>query len=72
MATSTTTIAKGKRLTGEEREKFVADLGKRYEAGASIAQLAEETGRSNGAVQRMVHESGVTVRPRGGNNRKTA
>lgn len=67
-ATSTTLepIAKGKRYTGEDREKLGATLRKRYEDGATIRILHEETGRSFGAIQRILVEAGTTMRPRGG------
>ncbi|MBK3589504.1 hypothetical protein JHN49_39970, partial [Streptomyces sp. MBT57] len=46
-----------------------ADLKKKYDSGASIRALAEETGRSYGFVHRMLSESGVTLRGRGGATR---
>ncbi|MEE1789384.1 helix-turn-helix domain-containing protein, partial [Streptomyces sp. BE308] len=39
---------------------------KKYDSGASIRALAEETGRSYGFVHRMLSESGGTLRGRGG------
>jgi hypothetical protein len=58
------------RIMGKNREKLSADLKKKYEKGASIRQLAESTGRSYGFVHRLLSESGVTLRGRGGNTRK--
>ena len=65
-------IKKGKRVTGEDREALKADLKKRYEEGATIRILHTETGRSFGAIQRLLLEAGVTMRPRGGANRTSA
>lgn len=73
MATKNTTIApieKGKRVTGEARAKLIKDLSAKYDKGATIRVLHEETGRSFGAIQRLLIEGGVTMRPRGGANRK--
>src|SRR5882762_7151943 len=63
------TLKKGSRVTGAAREKLAADLKKKYDSGASIRALAEETGRSYGFVHRMLSESGVTLRGRGGATR---
>ncbi|KOT83082.1 hypothetical protein ADK47_08595 [Streptomyces rimosus subsp. rimosus] len=41
----------------------------RWPSGASIRALAEETGRSYGFVHRVLSESGVTLRGRGGATR---
>jgi predicted transcriptional regulator len=63
------TLKKGSRVTGTAREKLAADLKKKYDGGASIRALAEETGRSYGFVHRMLSESGVALRGRGGATR---
>ncbi|ANZ36028.1 transcriptional regulator [Lentzea guizhouensis] len=63
------TTAKGKRITGEARVKMAADLKKKYEKGASIRALAEDTNRSYGFVHRVLSESGVVLRGRGGATR---
>lgn len=63
------TLKKGSRVTGAARDKLAADLKKKYDSGASIRALAEETGRSYGFVHRMLSESGVTLRGRGGATR---
>lgn len=60
---------KGMRITGVSRDKLAADLKKKYEKGASIRALAESTGRSYGFVHRVLSESGVTLRGRGGATR---
>ncbi|NUP35210.1 MAG: hypothetical protein HOU01_26405 [Streptomycetaceae bacterium] len=66
------TLKKGSRVTGAAREKLAADLKKKYDSGASIRALAEETGRSYGFVHRMLSESGVALRGRGGATRGKA
>jgi hypothetical protein len=68
----TTTVAdlkKGARITGAQRDKLATDLKKKYEKGASIRALAESTGRSYGFVHRVLSETGVTLRGRGGATR---
>jgi len=62
-------LKKGARITGSTRDKLAADLKKKYEKGASIRALAESTGRSYGFVHRVLSESGVTLRGRGGATR---
>jgi hypothetical protein len=58
------------KLTGEERRRVAAQLADRYHAGRSIRQLMKETGRSYGAIYRLLAEAGVTMRSRGGANRQ--
>lgn len=62
-------LKKGARITGDNRDKLASDLKKRYEKGASIRSLAESTGRSYGFVHRVLCESGVQLRGRGGATR---
>jgi predicted transcriptional regulator len=62
-------LKKGARITGTQRDKLATDLKKKYEKGASIRSLAESTGRSYGFVHRVLSESGVTLRGRGGATR---
>ncbi len=64
-----TTLAKGKRITGAERESLAKDLKQRYSAGASIRELAAETNRSYGFIHRLLSDSGVKLRGRGGATR---
>src|ERR671916_2078858 len=59
-------LKKGARITGTQRDKLATDLKKKYEKGASIRALAEQTGRSYGFVHRVLSETGVTLRGRGG------
>lgn len=52
---------------------MAAELKAKYETGASIRALAEETGRSYSSVHRLLADVGVTFRSRGGATRqKTA
>lgn len=54
------------RVVGTERSSLTNNLRAEYEKGASIRQLAESTGRSYGFVHRILTESGVSLRGRGG------
>ena len=65
----TETLKKGTRVTGADREKLAAQLQRRYGAGESIRVLAASTGRSYGFIHRILAESGVTLRSRGGATR---
>jgi hypothetical protein len=70
-ATSTATTAeKGRRIVGAERATLAKDLVKRYTSGESIRALASSTGRSYGFVHRVLTESGVQLRQRGGARRR--
>ena len=62
-------LKKGARITGGDRSKLAADLKKKYSSGKSIRELAAETGRSYGFVHRILAESGVALRGRGGATR---
>ena len=64
-----TTLKKGTRVTGVDRSKLAALLGKRYDGGESIRSIAASTGRSYGFVHRILTETGVTLRGRGGATR---
>jgi hypothetical protein len=65
-----TTLRKGTRVTGEDRNKLATDLKKRYAEGESIRSLATATGRSYGFIHRILTETGVALRGRGGATRK--
>jgi predicted transcriptional regulator len=62
-------VKKGARITGAERNKLANELKKKYQGGASIRALAEETGRSYGFVHRILSENEVVLRSRGGATR---
>ena len=64
--------ARASRVTGEARADLARDLAARYRAGDSIRELAESTGRSYGFVHRLLLESGVSLRGRGGATRDRA
>jgi hypothetical protein len=66
------TLKKGTRVTGAERNKLATDLKKRYDAGESIRTLAGATGRSYGFIHRILTETGVSLRGRGGATRGKA
>jgi predicted transcriptional regulator len=65
-----TDLRKGARITGPARNKLTADVTKQYAKGKSIRELADEQGRSYGFVHRLLAESGVQLRGRGGATRK--
>jgi predicted transcriptional regulator len=70
-ATGTTaTPEKGRRIVGAERQTLAKDLVKRYSEGESIRSLATSTGRSYGFIHRVLTESGVQLRQRGGARRR--
>ena len=58
-------------MTGADRTKLASDLKKRYDAGEHRS-LAAATGRSYGFVHRILSETGVTLRGRGGATRGKA
>jgi predicted transcriptional regulator len=64
-----TALKKGARITGTDRTKLSAELKKAYDKGKSIRELADLHGRSYGFVHRVLSESGVTLRGRGGATR---
>jgi Helix-turn-helix domain len=66
------TLRKGTRVTGADRSKLATDLKKRYDGGESIRALANATGRSYGFIHRILTETGVTLRGRGGATRRRA
>jgi hypothetical protein len=65
-----TTLKKGTRVTGADRSRLAGDLKSRYDAGESIRSLATSTGRSYGFVHRLLTETGVALRGRGGATRR--
>jgi hypothetical protein len=65
-----TTLRKGARITGSARNKLTVDVTKQYTKGRSIRELADAHGRSYGFVHRLLVESGVELRGRGGATRK--
>ncbi|CAL9609062.1 hypothetical protein SUDANB1_05587 [Streptomyces sp. enrichment culture] len=53
------------RLTGEARIKRRQDLRVKYEAGATIRVLADETGLSYGLTRDLLREARTVMRGRG-------
>jgi len=53
-------------IAGEYRAEVAQEFRKEYERGNSIRSLAEASGRSYGFVHRLLGESGVQLRGRGG------
>ncbi|MEJ5915573.1 helix-turn-helix domain-containing protein [Pseudokineococcus sp. 1T1Z-3] len=62
----------GRRLTEQERSALVERVAPRYTGGASIRQIAAEEGLSYGFVHRLLSESDVELRGRGGSTRRAA
>ena len=67
-----TTLAKGSRITGAQRDSLASTYAKRYAAGESIRKIAEDSGRSYGFVHGVLKESGAALRGRGGATRGPA
>ena len=59
-------LPKGTRITGADRTRLATQLTAAYASGSSIRDLAADTGRSYGFVHRVLSESGVQLRGRGG------
>lgn len=57
------------KLIGPARDQTARNLRARYDAGASIADLITETGRSYGYVHALLDHAGTAFRPRGGRAR---
>ncbi|NUO59015.1 MAG: helix-turn-helix domain containing protein [Hamadaea sp.] len=53
------------RQTAEQRARLLAFCVEQYEAGRSLRELAELTGRSQSAVRRALDQAGVQRRGRG-------
>ncbi|WP_432498138.1 helix-turn-helix domain-containing protein [Kineococcus auxinigenes] len=68
----TEAVKRGSRLSGTERAQLAEELSKGYAEGKSIRALAEEAGRSYGFVHRLLSESEVSLRSRGGATRGRA
>jgi len=62
-------LKRGQRLSERERDEIGADLLRRYQQGSSIRQICDETGYSIGRVRRLLVDSGVAFRSRGGATR---
>jgi hypothetical protein len=62
-------LKKGARITGSDRSKLGTEVRKQYERGRSIRELADSHGRSYGFIHRLLNESEVSLRGRGGATR---
>ena len=65
-----TTVKKGARLTGDDRARMAQTVTSLYSEGKSIRDISAETGRSYGFVHRVLSESDLTLRGRGGATRR--
>ncbi|HKG49832.1 MAG TPA: helix-turn-helix domain-containing protein [Actinomycetales bacterium] len=65
-----TDIKKGARLIGDDRTRMAERVTAQYNEGRSIREIAQETGRSYGFVHRVLSESEVALRGRGGPTRR--
>lgn len=68
----TTTLPKGSRITGEDRQNVTALLVARYAQGESIRSMATDIGRSYGFVHGVLAAAGTPLRARGGATRGPA
>lgn len=59
------------RIVGRERKQLIAHLKRGYKSGATVAELAAETGRSPSFISRLLDEAGVKRRTAGGARKKT-
>lgn len=59
-------IRRGERVTGERRDELAKKWTLLYQGGLSIRDITKLSGRSYGAVHRMLSEAGVVLRGRGG------
>ncbi|MFE2034287.1 helix-turn-helix domain-containing protein [Streptomyces scopuliridis] len=60
-------VPRRKRLVGPELEAFASQVVAKYRRpNVSIRQICAETGRSYGAIHRILVDAGVTLRKHGG------
>lgn len=64
-------LAKGVRITGDQRVALSAELAQRYVRGESIRTIADDIGRSYGFVHRVLSQNDIPLRARGGASRPT-
>ncbi|MEW2295624.1 helix-turn-helix domain-containing protein [Streptomyces sp. NPDC006743] len=57
---------KGKQITGAARAQLAREMREQYERGMSIRAIAEAHSRSYGFVHRVLTETDVPLRGRGG------
>lgn len=54
------------------RPDFLEVIKYEYESGLTIRELQEALGCSYSTANRLVHDSGASLRPRGGDNRRAS
>ncbi|MFF7880956.1 helix-turn-helix domain-containing protein [Streptomyces sp. NPDC020794] len=59
------TATRRRYLTGTARRETADRLKARYEAGATVREIAAETGHSVGGVVYLLHQAGTAMRPSG-------
>lgn len=67
-----TAVTKGARVTGADRTRMTKEFVRRYKGGESIRAIMADSGRSYGSIQKLLVESGVEMRSRGGATRGAA
>lgn len=63
---SLSSLPKDLRMQGDVREQVRADVVRAYEAGCSVRAIADALDRSYGTIHRLLEESDVEMRSRGG------
>lgn len=62
-------LAKGIRVSGDQRSEVATSVKQRYLAGETIRAIAADVGRSYGFVHGLLREQEVPLRARGGDTR---
>ena len=65
-----TNLSRGQ--TAKQRHELLEFVAAQYEAGRSLRQLAELTGRTQTAVRHALDQAGITRRPTGAPRTSTA
>ncbi|MFJ2061091.1 helix-turn-helix domain-containing protein [Streptomyces sp. NPDC087908] len=58
-------MGRNRALIGSARIELAATLRSQYESGLSVRDISTATGRSYGAVHRLLRDAGTTFRERG-------
>lgn len=53
-------------ISGPERDRFITDCVRRYDAGETIRQIADSTGYSKTGMRELLASAHVVFRARGG------
>lgn len=70
MTSTVPELPPGERITGNQRATLRGQMVTEYAKGTPIRDIAEQCGRSYGFVHRVLVESRVEFRSRGGKHRK--